>query len=146
MIIGRGTIASIIEDKENFIYFATGNSNRNPLTDESKQKEIERVKSFIGTADMFVYFSGLNIYFAPDTEYAKFKVEMEKLVKESFENYCILRLGSVTWGNNPNTLYNFLKNKITNNQELEVQDTYRYSNDRDDLIHWISLIPSYGKK
>lgn len=145
MIDGRGTIASIIDDKENYIYFAAGNSNRFPLTIESKQAEIDRVKSYIGTKDMFVYFSGLNIYFAPNTEYTKFKLEMEQLVKDNFENYCILRLGSVTWGDNPNTIYNFLKNKIVNNQELEIQDTYRYINDKDDLNHWISMIPSHGK-
>ena len=145
MIIGRGTIASIIEDKENYIYFAAGNSNRTKLTDESKQIEIDKIKSYIGTTDMFVYFSGLNIYFAPETEYTKFKLEVEQFVKENFEHYCILRLGSVTWGDNPNTIYNFLKNKIINNQELDIQDKYRYINDKDDLTHWISMIPRYGK-
>lgn len=145
MIIGRGTIASIIEDKENYIYFAAGNSNRTKLTDESKQIEIDKIKSYIGTTDMFVYFSGLNIYFAPETEYTKFKLEVEQFIKENFEHYCILRLGSVTWGDNPNTIYNFLKNKIINNQELDIQDKYRYINDKDDLTHWIGMIPRYGK-
>jgi hypothetical protein len=69
---------------------------------------------------------------------------METLVKQNFKNYCIFRLGSVTWGDNPNTIVNFLKTKILNNEPFEIQDTYRYINDKDDLKHWISMIPLSG--
>jgi hypothetical protein len=145
MIIGRGVVASIIKDKPGYIYFACGFSNREKLTEEIKNSEKDKVLNYENTDDMFVYFSGLNIYFAPETEYTKFKVEMENLIKNKFKNYCILRFGAVTWGDNPNTLVNFLKNKIINNEELVIQNVYRYINDKEDLSHWISMIPDSGK-
>ena len=145
MIIGRGVVASIIKDKPEYIYFACGFSNREKLTEEIKNSEREKILKHEETDKMFVYFSGLNIYFAPETEYTKFKVEMENLIKERFKNYCILRFGSVTWGDNPNTLVNFFRNKVTNNEELVIQDVYRYINDKEDLTHWISMIPEIGK-
>ena len=145
MILGRGVVASIIEDKKGYIYFACGFSNREKLTEEIKNSEREKVLSYVGTKDMFVYFSGLNIYFAPDTEYTKFKVEMESIIRQKFDNYCIFRFGAVTWGDNPNTLVNFFKRKINNNEPFEIQDVYRYIHDKEDLSHWISMIPSSGK-
>lgn len=145
MIIGRGSIASIIRDKEDYIYFASGNSNRFPLTDESKNKEIKEVLSFKETDKMFVYFSGLNIYYSPGLPYTQFKIYMENLIRNNFLNYCILRLGSINWGDNPNTLYNYLKEKIVNNQPLEIQDTYRYMISKEELSQSIDNIPRYDK-
>lgn len=140
MVIGRGTISQVIKDRDGFIFYANGCSNRTPLTNEQKAKEFEEVSSYRRTKDMFVYVSGLNIYYS-DSEYTKHKLGMEEFVKNHFSNYCIFRLGSVTWGDNPNTLVNFIKN----NPNAEAQQAYRYLHTKEELAHWFSMIPKQGK-
>lgn len=149
MIIGRGAIASIIQDREGFIFFAAGESNRFPFTEErgrAEEREIQDI--FINSPkSMFVYFSGLNIYY-PDggrSEYTKHKLRMEALVKGIFPDYCIIRLGSITWGDNPNTLINYIKNKIKETGDCEAKEVYRYLHTKEELQHWFGMIPTSGK-
>ena len=37
-----------------------------------------------------------------------------------FENYNIIRIGNITWGTNPNTFLNYIKNKMKNNKREPV--------------------------
>lgn len=145
MIIGRGSIASILIDREEFIFFANGISNRLQTTQELKEKEKNEILEFINTEKMFVYFSGLNIYYTPELEYTKHKIEMEEIIKNNFKNYCIFRIGSITWGDNPNTLVNFFRNKLKNDEYFEIQNAYRYLHTKEEIQHWIELIPKKGK-
>lgn len=64
---------------------------------------------------------------------------MEKAVK-NFPQYTIIRLGNITWGDNPNTLINYLKINPT----AEVRDVYRYVVEKDEFLHWINLIPNFN--
>lgn len=147
MILGRGTIASIIPDREGFLFFACGESNRFPLTlDRKLDERLRIIDCSIKNPGMFVYFSGLNIYYQGDKreDYTIHKIEMESLVKEHFENYCIFRLGSVTWGDNPNTLVNSIKKQL-NEGNCNPRPVYRYLHTKEELIHWINLIPEKGK-
>lgn len=143
MVIGRGAIASIINDRSGFIFYANGASNRKPLTQNVIDKEIKEVLSYSKSQDMFVYFSGLNIYYKDGgrKDYTEFKLMMEELVKKNFTNYCIFRIGSITWGDNPNTIVNYLKN----NPLAELKDVYRYLHTKEELQHWMDLIPEKGK-
>jgi len=96
---------------------------------------------------MFVYISGLNIYY-PDggrSEYTQHKIDMEYIVKKWFTNYCIFRLGSVTWGDNPNTLLNSIRKQIELTGTCEAKPVYRYLHSKEELTHWFGLIPSSGK-
>lgn len=143
MIIGRGDVASVIKDREGFTFFCTGVSNREPITDRQKQQELNRI--WRSSRDgMFVYISTLSVYYS-DSEYTQHKRDMENLVRRTFDNFCIIRIGNITWGTNPNTLCNFLKSQIHNGETLDVQDTHRYLLDPEELNHWIGLIPSTGK-
>lgn len=144
MIIGRGDLATAITDREGFTFFCAGASNREPLTDRQRHSELNHIWKLNATPGMFVYVSTLSVYYS-DSEYTEHKRDMENLVKRSFDNYCILRIGNITWGDNPNTLINFLKGKIQNNEPPEVQDTHRYLIDKDELNHWVGLIPLSGK-
>ena len=144
-IVGRGTIASAINDREGFTFFCAGLSNREPISDRQKQNELNRIWRMNETKRMFVYISSLSVYYA-DSEYANHKRNMEKLVTRTFDNYCILRIGNVTFEDtNPNTLINYLKNAINKNEPFEVQDTYRYLVGKEELNHWVGLIPEHGK-
>ena len=151
-IIGRGDVASVLQDREGFTFFAAGLANREPISFPVRLLEFHKLAdvSFAnGNQDywkdkMFVYFSSLSIYYA-DNEYTTHKLWVERMIKINFPNSCILRIGNITWGDNPNTLINSLKHKIKNNIPFEIQDTYRYLIDKDELLHWIDLIPRYGK-
>lgn len=141
MIIGRGDIAKAIKDREGFILYCNGVSNRLPLDEVAENKEISEVYNLRGnkTKEMFVYISTLSIYYS-DSEYTKHKLRMEAKVKKWFRNYCILRIGNITWGDNPNTLLNHLKRDSS-----RVDDTFRYLIKEGELNHWVSMIPKTGK-
>lgn len=143
MIIGRGDIAKAITDREGYIFFCRGNSRRTPLSqsiEDTEHRQIYRASKDYSQKNMFVYISTLSIYYS-DSEYTKHKLRMEKKVKRWFRNYCILRIGNITWGDNPNTLINYLKK----NPNAEIQDTYRYLIDQYELNHWLGMIPRTGK-
>lgn len=145
-IIGRGNIAQVIPDREGFVFYANGCSNRKPLTNLSAEKEFHEIVTQFEKIDneMFVYISGLNIYYKDGDgrkEYTEHKIKMENLVKDNFKNYCIFRIGSITWGDNPNTLINFLKQ----NPHAEAKPVYRYLHTKEELRHWLDMIPRTGK-
>lgn len=149
MIIGRGSIAQVIPDREEFIFFAAGESNRFELTEERAHIEKLKISAWIESRDqMFVYISGLNIYYPENdrrSEYTDHKMHMEDLIKNNFENYTIIRLGSITWGDNPNTLLNSLKSQIASDSNFEGRPVYRYLHSKQELTHWFGMIPRFGK-
>lgn len=141
MIIGRGDIAKAIKDKDKFLFYANGFSNRIPFNTKQVEKEWTELLKWIYECEnnMFVYISTLSIYYS-NSEYTKWKLRMEDCIKRNFNNYCILRIGNITWGDNPNTLLNHLRKDTS-----RIDDTFRYLIDQDELNHWIDLIPRSGK-
>jgi len=69
---------------------------------------------------------------------------MEDLVRGGFFPSTIIRLGNITWGINPHTLINFIRNKIRTREPFEIQDVYRYVLEKDEFLHWIDLIPEWS--
>jgi hypothetical protein len=146
MIIGDGDLACALKETtwndRDLLYFASGVSN----SSEIRESEYQREKDLLLAQDKhrhIVYFSSLSIFYASG-RYQLHKLEMEKLVKENFPHYCIVRLGNISWGCNPNTVINFLKNKIKNNEPYEVQNVYRFVIDKKEFLYWISVIPSWN--
>ena len=143
MIIGNGDIAQACKsfDREDRIYFASGVSNSR-CTDEDL---FDREKDYLpeDNIERFIYFSSLSIYYQ-DNPYTEHKRNMEIIIKDRYEDYCIIRLGNITWGDNPNTIINFLKNRIKNGEHYEVQDTFRYLCSRDEFNHWLGMIPDFN--
>lgn len=138
MILGRGDIASVLTDKPDRIYFASGVSNSS-CTD---WHEFQREKKLLLEQNRFqrlVYFSSLCIYYS-DTPYSKHKLQMEAMAKRTFNEYTIIRLGNITWGKNPNTLINYL----SINPQAERKDVYRYLIDKDEFLHWMDMIPDFN--
>jgi hypothetical protein len=135
MVIGRGDIGKAIEDREGFLFYANGISNRYTITGLAKDKEEEEILTHARTLKMFVYISTLSIYYS-DSAYTQHKLRMEKLIKTNFRHYCILRIGNITWGSNPNTLVNHLKKDKSN-----IQDTFRYLINKGEFQHWCNMIP-----
>ena len=86
-----------------------------------------------------VYFSTLSVFYG-DSPYVEHKKFMESKVQTEFEKWTIVRLGNITFGNNPHTLINYLKA----HPEAEIQDVYRYLVDKEEFLHWIELIPEWN--
>lgn len=135
MIIGSGDIASVIPDREDVTFFASGVSNSG-CTDE---KEYEREKLLlwkISYHSHLVYFSSLSIYYSKG-RYVDHKREMEWIIRERFNSYTIIRIGNISWGKNPHTLINYLKA----HPEAPIQEVWRFIVDLDEFLYWLSVIP-----
>lgn len=141
-IIGRGDIASVLQDREDRIYFASGVSNSGELRESEYEREIDLLWKQNGFKHL-VYFSSLSIFYS-DTRYTRHKRYMEELIKGIFAHYTIIRMGNITWGNNPHTLINFLRNKLKNHEPFELQDVYRYVVDKEEFLHWIDMMPEFS--
>lgn len=142
MIIGTGDIAKTLKDREDRLYFASGVSNSR----ETRRSEYEREKNLLLNQDKhrhIVYFSSLSVFYT-DTLYAQHKRRMERVVRDYFSHYTIVRLGNITWGTNPNTIINYFRNQLKKGEDLEIRDAYRYVIEREEFLHWISLIPNWN--
>jgi hypothetical protein len=148
MIIGNGDIASVIKDRDGAIFFASGVSNSN----ESREEEYDRERNLLLSQDKskcIFYFSSIAIDFTDKLEksrYLRHKKEMEDLIKANFENYNIIRIGNITWGNNPNTFLNFIKNKIKKNETVDIRNgELKYMLDKDQFSLITNNLPLNGK-
>ena len=142
MIVGNGDIASVLPKKDNLPFFASGVSNSR----ETRESEYLREKKLLLAQDKqshIVYFSSLAVLYA-NNRYAQHKREMEILVKQEFFRYAVLRLGNITWGTNPHTIINFFRNQLAKGKSIKIEDTYRYIIDKDELLHWIEMIPNWS--
>lgn len=142
MIIGHGDIANVLTDRKDITFFASGVSN----SKETNISEFERELKLLLQQDQdrqIVYFSSLSVFYA-NTPYVKHKRTMESTIKIYFPHYTILRIGNITWGTNPNTLINYFRNKIKNKEKIHIEDVYRYLIDKDEFLHWISMIPKWN--
>jgi hypothetical protein len=141
-IVGNGDIAKVLKDKGGITYFASGVSN----SSETRVREFMRELLLLSEQTKFkrlVYFSSLCVFYS-DTPYAEHKRSMELAVKSGFPNYTIVRLGNITWGNNPHTIINFFKNKIKKGEPFEIRDEYRYIVGKKQFLHWMDLIPDFN--
>ena len=138
-IIGNGDISQALQEVDkDLLFFCSGVSN----SKETRESEYKREEDLLMKQDHFkhiVYFSSLSIFYK-NGRYQKHKMKMEHLIKSFFEHWTIIRLGNITFGKNPNTLINYLKA----HPEAEIKDEYRYICDKEELLHWINLIPSWN--
>ncbi len=147
MIIGNGDIASALmgrveEHRKTRTYFASGVSN----SKETRESEYEREASLLMEQPKdkhLVYFSSLSVFYK-DSRYTKHKKMMERLVKDHFLGYTIVRLGNITWGTNPHTLINHFSDSIVGGKPINILDTTRYIIDEEEFLHWIKLIPGWS--
>ena len=142
MIIGNGNIASVLPERDDLLFFASGVSN----SSEDRESEFKRERDLLLEQDMtkhLVYFSTLSVFYA-DTPYVEHKQTMELMVKDYFDRHTIVRLGNITWGKNPNTLLNFLRDKIANGKPYKTRQVWRYITDKNEFKHWLALMPDWN--
>jgi nucleoside-diphosphate-sugar epimerase len=148
VIIGSGDIASILNDRDDFIFFAAGVSNSRETDEERYSWEKHRLMTFIEMANALekslVYFGSFACYFSL-SRYTVHKLEMEQMIKEACNNYSIIRIGNITWGKNPNTFINFIRNKIAAGEEFEIRDEFKYIISKEQLLFITDNLPMTGK-
>ena len=145
MIIGKGDIASILNDREGAIFFASGVSKSTETNESEFWREIELLDKQDKNKCIF-YFSSIAIDdITKNSDYLAHKRKMELFIKSNFENYNIIRIGNITWGNNPNTFINYIKNKIKKGEPVEIKDEYKYMIDKEQLLLLTDNLPLIGQ-
>jgi hypothetical protein len=145
MIIGRGDIASILNDREGAIFFASGVSKSTETKESEFKREIELLDKQDKTKCLF-YFSTIALDdLSKNNEYHNHKRKMESLIKSNFKNYNIIRIGNITWGSNPNTFINYIKNKKSKGEPVEIKDEYKYVIDKEQLLLLTDNLPLTGQ-
>jgi len=143
MIIGRGDIASILNDREGAIFFVSGVSN----SLEKRESEYEREYKLLSEQDKtkcIFYISSITIDNKEKFEmsrYLQHKKQMEDYIKSSFKNYNIIRIGNIIWGSNPNTFLNYIKNKVKNNESFFISDEYKFMISEKQLLSLTDNLP-----
>lgn len=140
-IIGNGFIAKSFEnylDEHDVIIFASGVSNSTSKEKNDFNREIQKINDISKNfhKKKIIYFSSCSISDkSRNTQaYQKHKLSMEKIITRLFKNYLIVRLPEVVGKNsNPNSLFNFLLNRIKNNKKIVTSSKcYRNFIDIDD--------------
>ena len=142
-IVGNGDIAEALQNVDkDVLFFASGVSNSAETRESEYKREFDLLLSQ-DRAQRLVYFSSIGV-FDGNSRYYKHKRQMEEIVKANFPKYCIVRLGNIDWGDNPNTIINALKDKIKNQDLVQIQDVYRYIVNPEEFVYWIKLIPDFN--
>jgi UDP-2-acetamido-2,6-beta-L-arabino-hexul-4-ose reductase len=139
--VGDGDIGSILPNRDDLLFFASGVSNSQCVDEAEYQRELDLLLEQ-PRASHIVYFSSLAIFYL-DSRYARHKRDMETTIKINFPKNTIIRIGNIEWGDNPHTLINYLRDRIKNNSRYEVVDTHRYVISKQEFLHWIDLIPEW---
>jgi UDP-2-acetamido-2,6-beta-L-arabino-hexul-4-ose reductase len=143
MIIGYGDIASILTDRAGALFFASGVSNSNCTDKQQFIREIKLMSEQDNKLCCF-YFSSM---FAgvKDTPYFRHKREMEQCVMEYFQNFNIIRLGNISWGSNPHTFINYLRDRIAKGMPVKIKNEYRFVINKEHLQVLTQSLPLEGK-
>lgn len=145
MIIGNGLIANSLKkiDSENILLFASGVSNSLETRSSEFEREFTLLKKTLSdNKGKLIYFSTLSIHdqSKQDSHYVLHKLKIEAYIKDHVEDYLILRIGNIVGnGGNPNTLFNFLKTQITNENKFVIhQKARRLLLDIDDIAKFLN--------
>lgn len=143
MILGKGDIASVIPDREGALLFASGVSNSAETLKGAFDREIKLLNKQRRDLCLF-YFSTLSIFYK-NSPYVEHKKHMEDLIRDQFPNYNIIRIGNITWGDNPNTFLNYFRIQIKAKKHFTIFDEYRYLICKQEFLTVVNNLPLIGK-
>src|SRR5678809_1430699 len=127
MIVGKGSLSKLLNDREGFIFFAAGVGNSEEVFTKEFVRERERILKYSSSDQMFVYFSTISIN-THQSLYTSHEQNMELYIKLRFTNYTIIRLGNIWECTNPNTFINAYKTK-----PYEPRDEWKYMISKEQL-------------
>lgn len=131
-------MASVLPDREDLLFFASGVSNSQCTDERAYDREVRLLIRQDKRAHV-VYFSSLALFFS-SSRYLQHKRYMEVLVRENFPTWTIIRIGNITWGKNPHTLINYLRA----HPKAPIKDEYRYIVDKEEFLYWVNVIPTWS--
>lgn len=141
-IIGHGDIASVLTDRDDICFFASGVSN----SQEKRESEYGREYKLLmeqPSGRHLVYFSTLSVFYGTG-RYVEHKRRMEAVVRENFTHWTIVRIGNITWGTNPHTLINHFRQQLRDCQRPTIEDVDRYIVEKAEFLHWVGMIPEWN--
>lgn len=141
-IVGSGDIASVLPERDDLLFFASGVSNSQETRESEYQREVDLLLEQPRDAHI-VYFGSLAVFYS-HTRYTEHKLDMEAMVKANFPLHTIIRLGNITFGTNPHTLINYFKNELAQGHSVTIKDETRYICTKEELLHWVKLIPPWS--
>lgn len=129
MIIGSGFIAKnfkkkiFLIKKYRIVIYASGVSNSQSINKNNFLRERKKILSYKNkiSSKLFVYISTCSIFdpSRKNTAYTKHKLNMENLIKNSFNKFVIVRFPEVVgFASNKKNLINFFYQKIINNNKF----------------------------
>ena len=140
MIIGKGSIAKVLKDRNDLLFFASGVSNSSCIDEKEYDREFNLLKT-IPLDQHIVYFSNLGIYYKKD-RYTQHKINIEEYIRNNFKSYTIVRIEVCEWVTTSNTILNVFKKQLIQGIEPIIQDTTRYILSLNEFLYWIDLIQS----
>ena len=140
MIIGKGSIAKVLKDRNDLLFFASGVSNSSCIDEKEYDREFNLLKT-IPIDQHIVYFSNLGIYYKKD-RYTQHKINIEEYIRNNFKSYTIVRIEVCEWVTTSNTILNVFKKQLSQGIEPIIQDTTRYILSLNEFLYWIDLIQS----
>jgi hypothetical protein len=140
MIIGKGSVASVLEDRDDLVFFASGVSNSSCIDEKEYEREFNLLKT-VPTDKHVVYFSNLGIYYKQD-RYTQHKRDVEEYIRNNYTSYTIVRIEVCEWVKTPNTILNVFKRQLAEGIEPKIQDTTRYVLSLDEFLYWVKMIQS----
>lgn len=145
MIIGSGSLSKLIQDREGAIFFCSGVGNSQSALDEEFKREADMLFSLHTLPHACVFYFSSILAGIKCSPYYNHKCAMETMVKDSFENYNIVRLGNIWECTNPNTFINAIRAKDQAGECVEMRDEYKYMISADQLNMVLQGLPLTGK-
>jgi hypothetical protein len=138
MIVGSGSIAKVLTDRNDLVFFASGVSNSSCIDEKEYEREFNLLKT-IPIDQHIVYFSNLGIYYKKD-RYTQHKINVEEYIRNNYKTYTIVRIEVCEWVTTPNTILNVFKKQLSQGTEPVIQDTTRYILSLNEFLYWVDLI------
>jgi hypothetical protein len=140
MIIGNGSIAKVLKDRDDLVFFASGVSNSSCVDEKEYERELNLLKTIPNDRHV-VYFSNLGIYYKKD-RYTQHKIDIEEYIRCNYKSYTIVRIEVCEWVKTPHTILNFFKTQLSQGIEPTIQNTTRYVLSLDEFLYWVEMIKS----
>lgn len=144
MIVGHGSIASMLNDREGVLFFAAGVSDSSCTDTQEYLREWHLLWNTIRQDMMVVYFSTIST-FQKATAYTGHKIAVEVYIRKYIENYTIIRLGNIYGDTNKHTFQNAIKAKREAGEPVEIRDEWKYMISKEQLLFVTDNLPLKGK-
>ena len=151
MVIGNGLVATAFRAfsaDDRVIIFASGVSRSTEQNAQHYQREVDLLNEYRNSSGRLIYFSTVSL-FDPSlvsSAYIRHKRSIEEHIRDSFPDHLIVRLPNLVGRtSNPNTLTNFLRDRIVGEEPFELhRNACRYLMDVDDMVQDLSPLLTRG--